>query len=59
MGDVAPSVPNPCDSSDVVGISRLLIHLRDPSNLLAYLALSAWMKYMQLWTVFPTITVGG
>lgn len=60
MGQAAPPiVPNPCDSDGVVGLPRLLLHLRDPTNLLAYLALSAWMKYMQLWSLLPSITVGG
>lgn len=37
---------------------RLLLHLRKPENLLTWMVLTAWMKFMGIATHIPTITVG-
>lgn len=38
--------------------ARLLTHLRKPENLLVYLMVSAWAKFMGVSEYLPTITVG-
>ena len=37
---------------------RLLMHLRKPENLLTWLVLTAWMKWMGIAQHVPTITIG-
>ena len=43
---------------EVVGYARILQHLRDPQNLLVYLCVSAWAKFMGVAEHLPSITVG-
>ena len=38
--------------------ARLLQHARDPQNLIGWLVLTAWMKFMGVSAYIPTITVG-
>jgi len=60
MGDARATNPNPLDTAtDVSSVARLLTHLNNPQNLLTYLVLTAWMKFMGIATLIPTITVGG
>jgi hypothetical protein len=50
---------NTCDSGDVAALARLLIHMRNPQNLLTYMVATAWMKFMDFTQYIPTITIGG
>ena len=45
-------------ASQLLWTARLLSHLRKPENLLVYLCVSAWMKFMGISEFIPTITVG-
>jgi len=59
-GVVAPSTNQPsttCESSNLASV-RLLQHIREPQNLLTYLVLTGWMKFMGIASVIPTITLG-
>lgn len=38
--------------------ARLLQHARDPTNLIGWMVMTAWMKYMGVSEYMPTITVG-
>jgi hypothetical protein len=49
---------NPVDSSGVTAIAHLLKHVREPKNLLTWLVLTAWLKYMGLRDLIPSITIG-
>ena len=44
--------------SQLLWTARLLSHLRKPENLLVYLCVSAWMKFMGIAGHIPTITIG-
>ena len=46
------------DNCEVVGMARVIQHLRDPQNLIGYLLLSAWMKFMGIADKLPEITIG-
>lgn len=46
------------ECTDVVGFARVLQHLRDPQNLLVYLCVSAWAKFMGIAGHLPQITIG-
>jgi hypothetical protein len=39
-------------------MTKLLQHSRNPQNLLTYLVLTAWMKFMGVAAHLPSITVG-
>ena len=60
MGDDrATNLNNSLDTcTDVSTVTRLFAHLNNPQNLLTYLVLTAWMKFMGVATLIPTITVG-
>jgi len=59
MGDARATNPNPLDTvTDVSSVARLFTHLNNPQNLLTYLVLTAWCKFMGVWTLLPTISVG-
>lgn len=45
-------------ASQVLWTARLLTHMRKPENLITYLILTAWMKFMGVASHIPTITVG-
>ena len=49
----APGLETP-----VLWTARLLSHVRKPENLITYLVLSAWMKFMGVSAYIPTVTVG-
>lgn len=38
--------------------ARLLTHIRKPENLLVYLCVSAWMKFMGISSHIPSVTIG-
>lgn len=50
---------NPLDSSGAITVGRLFTHLKDPTNLLTYMVFTAWCKFMGIYTMMPSITVGG
>ena len=54
-----PTSTNIDDTCDVASGLRLLQHLKEPQNLLNYLILSAWLKFMEFGEYIPTITIGG
>ena len=54
-----PVTTNSCDSGDVATLARLLAHMQNPQNLLAYMVASAWVKFMDFTQYIPTITIGG
>ena len=37
---------------------RLFNHLKEPQNLLNYMIFTAYMKYMEVFSWIPTITIG-
>jgi hypothetical protein len=53
-----PSLTNLCDSQGALTVGRLLQHLREPQNLITYLVLTAWMKFMGVAEHIPSITIG-
>lgn len=46
------------DPQSLLWTARLLTHLRKPENLLVYLCVSAWAKFMGVSDIIPTITIG-
>ena len=46
------------EASQLLWTARLLSHLKKPENLLVYLCVSAWAKFMGVSEFIPTITVG-
>lgn len=46
------------DSQSVLTFARLLKHLNNPQNLLTYLVLTAWLKFMGVASHIPSITIG-
>lgn len=59
MSEVDSPNLNADNVSTSLTVARLLSHLREPKNLLTWLVLSAWLKYMGLQQYVPSITVGG
>lgn len=53
-----PDLETTAESCEVVGMARVIQHLRDPQNLIGYLLLSAWMKFMGVADKLPTISIG-
>lgn len=51
-------LPGTEECAEVVGWARVLQHARDPQNLVAYLVLTAWMKFMGVSSHIPSITIG-
>jgi hypothetical protein len=47
----AASTPSP-------GLAQILCHLRNPGNLLNYMILSAWLKFMGVAQHLPTVSIG-
>ena len=54
--DIPTSAPE--NTQDILWGARLLTHLRNPQNLIGYLMLTAWMKFMGVSEHMPTITIG-
>jgi O-acetyl-ADP-ribose deacetylase (regulator of RNase III) len=44
--------------TEVVGWARVLQHAKEPQNLIVYLVLTAWMKFMGVAEHIPSITIG-
>lgn len=42
-----------------LSLAKVLTHLRQPQNLLNYMILTAYMKFMGIGEYIPTITFGG
>jgi hypothetical protein len=40
------------------GIAQVLCHLRNPGNLLNYMILSAWLKFMGIAAHIPSVSIG-
>ena len=59
MSNESIDLTNTLDSSSAVTVGRLLTHLKDPTNLLTYMVFTAWCKFMGIYTMMPSITVGG
>jgi hypothetical protein len=60
MGD---SIDTQLDSASELAptsltVARLLCHIRKPENLLTWLVLTAWMKWMGIAEHIPSITIG-
>ena len=53
-GTPEPVIP----TSELLWTARLFSHLKKPENLLVYLCVSAWAKFMGVSEFIPTITVG-
>lgn len=43
---------------DMAGFPRLIHHLQQPQHLLIYLVLSAWLKYMDILSWLPSVSIG-
>ena len=56
-GVAEANLTNAAQCSDVTTAGRLLQHLKEPQNLLNYMLLTAWMKFMNLTTMLPTIVI--
>ena len=46
------------DIATVAPMARVISHLNNPQNLLTYLVLTAWCKFMGVASVLPTISIG-
>lgn len=46
------------DSHGALTFARLLKHLNNPQNLLTYLVLTAWLKFMGIAAHIPTVSIG-
>ena len=53
-----PTSVIPGNTQSILWGARLLTHMRKPENLLVYLMVTAWMKFMGVSEYIPTITVG-
>ncbi|MGB2346796.1 MAG: hypothetical protein ACPH9F_08095 [Candidatus Poseidoniaceae archaeon] len=40
------------------GLANLLCHIRNPQNMLNYMILSAWLKFMGVAQHLPTVSIG-
>ena len=43
---------------EVTSMARVISHLNNSQNLMTYLVLTAWCKFMGVATLMPTITLG-
>ena len=56
-GVAEANLTNAATCSDVTTTGRLLQHLKEPQNLLNYMLLTAWMKFMGVVSMLPTIVI--
>ena len=56
-GVAEANLTNAATCSDVTTTGRLLQHLREPQNLLNYMLLTAWLKFMNVTSMMPTIVI--
>jgi hypothetical protein len=40
------------------GLANLICHIRNPQNMLNYMILSAWLKFMGIAQHIPTVSIG-
>jgi hypothetical protein len=45
-------------STPGIGFAQVLCHLRNPGNLLNYMILSAWLKFMGIAAHIPSVSIG-
>jgi len=45
-------------ASPSASLAQLLCHLRNPGNLLNYMILSAWLKFMGIASHIPSVSIG-
>ena len=43
---------------EVTSMAKVISHLNNPQNLLTYLVLTAWCKFMGVATLMPSISIG-
>ena len=56
-GVAEANLTNAASCSDVTTTGRLLQHLQQPQNLLNYMLLTAWMKFMGIASMLPTVVI--
>lgn len=56
-GVAEANLTNAAQCSDVTTAGRLLQHLKEPQNLLMYMAVVAFSKYMGISALVPTIVI--
>ena len=56
-GVAEANLTNAANCGDVTATGRLLQHLREPQNLLNYMLLTAWMKFMGVASMLPTVVI--
>lgn len=52
------SAVNGLPENSAILAARLLVHMRNPQNLLNYMIFSLWAKMMGISEYLPTITIG-
>ena len=40
------------------GLAKIGMHIREPGNILNYMILSAWLKFMGVVELLPSVTIG-
>ena len=45
--------------SQTLTVAKMMLHLKNPQNLLNYMIFTAYCKFMGIAEYLPTITVGG
>lgn len=56
-GVAEANLTNAAQCSDVTTAGRLLQHIKEPQNLLMYMAILAFSKYMGLSSLVPTVII--
>jgi len=56
-GVAEPTLNQAASCSDVTTIGRLLTHFKEPQNLLNWMLLTAWMKFMGVASMLPTVVI--
>lgn len=50
--------PAAAEAAEAMSIAKCVAHLRNPQNLLTYLAFTAWCKFMGVAQYLPTVSIG-
>lgn len=60
-GEIVSSNISPSDVTcgELTGFPRLIQHMRNPDHILAYLLFLITAKYLDLFSVIPSISIGG
>ena len=53
IGEVGVSTPTSGPS-----LANLIVHIRNPQNMLNYMILSAWLKFMGIAQHIPSVSIG-